>query len=86
MNSFGAVMIAAIVLFVALALAFRLASRRAEKTGVGSAQGFISGAALANTAMFALQHPESKVGGSPDQEVLPPLPRMDSENTTNSAS
>ena len=75
MNSFGAVMILSIVLFVALALAFRLSIRRAEKTGVGSAEGFVTGAAIARTGMYALRRPESQMSGLPDQETLPPLPQ-----------
>jgi len=74
MNSLGAVMILAVVLFIGLALAFRLAIRRAEKTDVGSAEAFVTGAAIAGTSMYALQRPESQPGSQDDGDKLPPLP------------
>src|SRR6476659_6497613 len=77
MNWFGVGMLLTVALFVALAFAFRWANRRAEKTGIASAQRFVNGAVIARTGMYALQHPESQLVGNPDQEVLPPLPRRE---------
>ncbi len=75
MNSFGAVLVLTIVLFVLLAVAYRFAVRRADKTGTGAAEGFISGAVLAKQNMFLLRpHRWTTVGTQIDEAELPPLP------------
>jgi hypothetical protein len=75
MNSSGVGIILATVLFVGLALTFRLAIRRAQKTGIGSAEGFVTGAGIAGIGMYLLQKPNSSALHRSDQEVLPPLPQ-----------
>jgi len=74
MNSIGVGLVLTVILFVLLAVAYRVAVRRAEKTGIGGAQGFISGAIIAKQGMFFLRGRDPKVGTRADEVELPPLP------------
>ncbi|MGI8687512.1 MAG: hypothetical protein ACR2M3_02940 [Thermomicrobiales bacterium] len=74
MNSIGVGLILTVILFVLLAVAYRFAVRRAEKTGIGGAQGFTTGAIIANQSMFFLRGRDPKVGTQADEAELPPLP------------
>ncbi len=74
MNSFGVGLMLTVVLFVLLAVAYRFAVRRAEKTGIGGAQGFITGAFIAKQSMFFLPGRDPNAGTQSDEAELPPLP------------
>ncbi len=74
MNSIGVGLVLTVILFVLLAVAYRFAVRRAEKIGIGGAQGFITGAIIAKQSMFFLRGRDPKVGTRADEGELPPLP------------
>jgi hypothetical protein len=84
MNSLGVVLILTIVLFVLLAFAYRFAVRRAEKTGIGTAEGFISGAILVRQNMFLLQRRSPKTDMKMDEAELPPLPTSSRSDSSGS--